>query len=110
MDEKPLPEISGQVDDAPVGENKTTRATQAHASAAEPKTYEPKTLTERLSIERLTFAQKLIGWCIAFIIILALVQHIWSNADSPLPDAIDILKVIVTTALGYVFGRAASDR
>ncbi|WP_172120990.1 hypothetical protein [Actinomyces faecalis] len=40
------------------------------------------------------------------IFIMALCQHFWPRDGSLLGSAMDTLKVIVTTALGFVFGRS----
>lgn len=69
---------------------------------------EPKNMEERLSWSRFTFAQQLVGWCIFLILVFSIIGHFFPKDDSPLiTGAIDTLKLILTTALGFVFAKAS---
>ena len=75
------------------------------AAKMAPRGYEPKNLGEHISLERLNFAQQLIGLCVSLITALALVGYFFPRESDLLSGAVDTLKLIVTTALGFVFAR-----
>ncbi|WP_276848905.1 hypothetical protein [Corynebacterium pyruviciproducens] len=105
---KPAPEIEGEEDYAlPPEETGTPSATQLATSSSlkHAPNYEPKTLPEFVGLSKLRFGQKLIGWCIFLIVALTLISAFTRADGSILQSTIDVLKLITTTALGFVFGR-----
>ena len=75
------------------------------AAKMAPRGYEPKNLGELISLARLNFAQRLIASCMFLIVVLALVGYFFPRESDLLSGAVDTLKLIVTTALGFVFAR-----
>lgn len=74
---------------------------------------QPKSFPEWLDLSKLQFGQKLIGWCIFLIVVLSLVDFAWQRAnqdENPLAPAIELLKLVTTTALGFVFAKADMRR
>ena len=89
-----LADISGQVQ---------SNVTQAGASKARPRPFR-----ELVDYSKLQFGQKLIGWCIFLIVALSLISHFSNGVASvgnKLDAAIELLKLVMTTALGFVFAR-----
>lgn len=61
----------------------------------------------RMDLSKLTFAIKLIAWALIGIVGLSAAQtYIPALGEPSLAPAIDTLKLIATTALGFVFGRS----
>lgn len=110
---KAVPVISGEEDvrlqpaTSPDGRTGEARAATVPEPAAKmaPRGYEPKNLGKHISIKRLNFAQWLIGSCVFLITVLALVGYFFPRESDLLSGAVDTLKLIVTTALGFVFAR-----
>lgn len=78
------------------------------ATAVEPSQREPRPFHELVDYSKLQFGQKLIGWCIFLIVALSLIGFFWNGADSngnELGTAIELLKLVTTTALGFVFAK-----
>lgn len=62
---------------------------------------------------KLQFGMYLIAGCLALVVILSAVQYFWPRelADaSALSNALDVLKLVATTALGFVFGRTVEEK
>lgn len=78
------------------------------AAPVEPSQREPRPFHELVDYSKLQFGQKLIGWCIFLIVALSLVGYSWDGADpegNELATAIELLKLVTTTALGFVFAK-----
>ncbi|MDD7586175.1 MAG: hypothetical protein SPK00_05445 [Corynebacterium glucuronolyticum] len=78
------------------------------AAAVEPSQREPRPFHELVDYSKLQFGQKLIGWCIFLIVALSLIGYFWEGADpngNELGIAIELLKLVTTTALGFVFAK-----
>lgn len=71
-----------------------------------PRVAEPQNFRQMQEYRKLQFAQKVVGWCIFLIVVLVLIDHFTANEDSALNTAIELLKVVTTTALGYVFAQS----
>ncbi|MDO5099670.1 MAG: hypothetical protein Q4D85_13095 [Corynebacterium sp.] len=72
-----------------------------------PKT-EPQTYSELVDLSKLKFGQKLIYLCIVLVVILCLVDYFGSRAGFggvELGHVIEMLKLVTTTALGFVFAK-----
>lgn len=70
---------------------------------------EPKEFSDFLDFSKLQFGQKLIGWCIFLIVVLSLISYFWagvSSGSAELRAAIEMLKLVTTTALGFVFAKS----
>ncbi|QDZ41965.1 hypothetical protein [Corynebacterium sp. sy039] len=63
----------------------------------------PKSFTEYLDYSKLQFGQKLIAWCIFLICLLSVISHFWNSGE--ISAAIELLKLVTTTALGFVFAK-----
>lgn len=66
---------------------------------------EPKTWAQRLAYNKLQYGQKLIAWCIFLIFVLTLIDYFFSKNSSAISNTIELLKLVTTTALGFVFAR-----
>ncbi|ARD42505.1 hypothetical protein [Actinomyces gaoshouyii] len=114
-DEKPVPRVTGD-DDLRLSETgdiygeliPEPDAVEPAGEATGAPAWEPRTLEEKMSLSRLTFAQQLIGWCVLVLFVMALCQHFAPRDGSLIGSAMDTLKMVVTTALGFVFGRSTS--
>lgn len=63
-------------------------------------------MREFLDLSKLKFGQKLIAWCIFLILVLTLLSAFYfEDGFQVIGSSIDLLKLIATTALGFVFGR-----
>lgn len=92
------------------GHVQPTRApvTNEEASPVGPWQREPRPFHELVDYSKLQFGQKLIGWCIVLIVALSLIGYFWDGADpnsNELATAIELLKLVTTTALGFVFAK-----
>lgn len=96
---KKPPAVIESVDDAPL-ENGNGKA-----PAVRPAQPEPKTFRDALDLSKLQFGQKLIGWCIFVILALTIIGHFWPRDSSILSSTIELLKLVTTTALGFVFAK-----
>lgn len=79
------------------------------ASAVKPIQPEPKTFGDHLDLSKLQFGQKLIGWCIFLIIVLSLVDYFYGREGTQLTAAVELLKLVTTTALGFVFAKTQAS-
>lgn len=82
------------------------------ASPVPPKQAEPKNYPQWLDQLKFQFGKNLIGWCLFLIVALSLIDFFWagSNPDSnALGPAIELLKLVTTTALGFVFAKSKFD-
>lgn len=54
------------------------------------------------------FGKLLIGWSLAAVVGLCIVQFVWGSPDrdGTLTPAIELLKLVTTTALGFVFAKS----
>lgn len=110
---KQAPKVTEEIDrelDNLNGQVQPNRATVASSKAAavEPSQREPRPFHELVDYSKLQFGQKLIGWCIFLIVTLSLIGYFWDGADSngtELGAAIELLKLVTTTALGFVFAK-----
>ena len=69
---------------------------------------EPRPIHELLDYSKLQFGQKLIWWCIFLIVVLSFIGYFWDGANpggNELSTAIELLKLVTTTALGFVFAK-----
>lgn len=74
---------------------------------------EPKEFSDFLDLSKLQFGQKLIGWCIFLIVALSLISYFCrgvSSGTAELRAAIEMLKLVTTTALGFVFAKIQPAR
>lgn len=105
---KPAPEIKGEEDERLT--NGSNLATPTSPTASEPKNFK-----DGLTLARLKFGQNLVGWCVFLIVVLSVVGYFFPGAkerplDSQLLEGtIDILKLIATTALGFVLARELDE-
>ncbi|WKE60134.1 hypothetical protein [Corynebacterium tuberculostearicum] len=79
------------------------------APAVAPKQAEPKNHTQYLEGLKFRFGKNLIGWCLGLVVLLSLIDFFWDGAEpraNALGPAIELLKLVTTTALGYVFAKA----
>ena len=60
---------------------------------------------QRLAYNKLQYGQKLIAWCIFLIIVLTLINYFWPRNSGAIGNTIELLKLVTTTALGFVFAR-----
>ncbi|CAB0672937.1 hypothetical protein FRC0028_00055 [Corynebacterium diphtheriae] len=100
--DRDLANLNGQVQPnrAPAASNK--------AAAVEPSQPEPRPFHELVDYSKLQFGQKLIGWCIFLIVAFSLIGYFSNGADpngNELGTAIELLKLVTTTALGFVFAK-----
>lgn len=106
---KAPPEISAGEPDRP--------AVQSNGQSAEnpgpptkTRTREPITFDQFSEHLKFEFGKKLIVLCIVVIAILSVIGYM-NPRDSPLlQDALSLLKLIATTALGFVFARAMDSK
>lgn len=116
-DRKAPPPIEGDVDKElngvkarAEGEAARTHGVGQSVPAAQA---EPKNFLQRVDFEKLKFGQKLIGWCLFLIVALTLVGY-FVKGDGPevdlLRSAIELFKLVTTTALGFVFAKTQIDR
>ncbi len=78
------------------------------AKPVEPSQREPRPFHEQVDLSKLQFGQKLIWCCIFLIVALSLVGYFFNGADQDrevLRTAIELLKLVTTTALGFVFAK-----
>lgn len=80
------------------------------AQPVKPRTPEPKNFGERLDWSKLEYGKKLIGWCIFFIIGLTLVSYFHPRDSGVINSSLEMLKLITTTALGFVFAKSIYDK
>lgn len=66
----------------------------------------------KVEISKLNFAYWLIAVSIILVVIFAAADRMWPPRDGaePLSTITDLLKLIATTAIGYVFGRSVSGK
>lgn len=103
-DHKPVPIIRGGVDQ----EYEPAADVDGFEPTVERSAIEPRTFTERINLDKLTFASRLVGWCLFLIVILSLVGNYLpgnNSEDHLLTTAIEVLKLVLTTALGFVFAK-----
>lgn len=94
-DDAPLPNVSSGTNGNGIGKARAVRPWQP----------EPKNFRDALDLSKLQFGQKLIGWCIFLILVLTLIGHYTPNDESLLSSTIELLKLVTTTALGFVFAK-----
>lgn len=99
-DRKQPPEVKGE-DDVPQPKPNGTHARQQTPSAPEPKNF-----VERTFLDRLNFGKAVVGWSIALLVILSITGYFHPRDSVLLSNSIEILKLICTTALGFVFARS----
>ena len=82
------------------------------APPVSPKQAEPKNFLQWLDQLKFQFGKNLIGWCLTLIVGLSLIDFFWVGADperNALGPAIELLKLVTTTALGFVFAKSQLD-
>lgn len=82
------------------------------AAAVPPKQAEPKNHPQWLAQLKFQFGKNLIGWCLFLIVGLSLIDFFWVGASpekNALNPAIELLKLVTTTALGFVFAKSQID-
>lgn len=77
--------------------------------AVTPRQPEPTNFVDHIDYSKLQFGQKLIGWCLFFIIALSLVGYFVEKEGTQLSVAIELLKLVTTTALGFVFAKTQAQ-
>ena len=110
---KTAPEITEEVDrelsNSPdKGQPNNSSVSFNMAAPVPPHQSEPQSFHDFVDYSKLQFGQKLIGWCIALVVALSLVSYFWNGADpngNGLGTAIELLKLVTTTALGFVFAK-----
>ncbi|MHB2252019.1 hypothetical protein [Corynebacterium aurimucosum] len=110
---KKAPKVTEEIDrglDSLNGQPHPNRApaSDIKAEAVEPTQREPRPFHELVDYKKLQFGQMLIGWCIFLIVALSLIGYFWDGADpngNELGTAIELLKLVTTTALGFVFAK-----
>lgn len=108
---KPLPEVGEEVDRALHNFNEGSKPTAGEpqdATPIAPVQYEPRTYHEIADYSKLQFGQKLILGCIILIVVLSILGYFWEGANperQELHTAVELLKLVTTTALGFVFAK-----
>lgn len=77
-----------------------------------PKQAEPRNHNQWLDGLKFEFGKNLIGWCLFLIVALSLVDFWWDGADphsNAIGSTIELLKLVTTTALGFVFAKSQMD-
>ncbi|CAB0693879.1 hypothetical protein [Corynebacterium diphtheriae] len=83
-----------------------------NASAVSPKQPEPKNYPQWLDQLKFQFGKNLIGWCLFLVVGLSLIDFFWDGSDpesNALGPAIELLRLVTTTALGFVFAKSQFD-
>lgn len=112
-----VPDIpEGATQDLPPGsaEGDSSWRNSHHATEKVDRVHDPDGDHRRgMDKEKLKFARYLIFICVGAVIVLSLIQfffqHLFSEISS-LSPAIDMAKLLATTALGFVFGRTLNSR
>jgi hypothetical protein len=105
---KKAPAVDKEEDEVlPVGNDSSSPRAKSVPSARmkEAVVPEPKTWAQRLAYNKLQYGQKLIAWCIFLIIVLTLINYFWPRNSGAIGNTIELLKLVTTTALGFVFAR-----
>ena len=105
---KKAPAVDKEEDEVlPVGNDSSSPRAKSVPSARmkEAVVPEPKTWAQRLAYNKLQYGQKLIAWCIFLIIVLTLINYFWPRNSGAIGNTIELLKLVITTALGFVFAR-----
>lgn len=110
---KPAPKVTEEIDrdlDNLNGQVQPNRAPVASkkAAAVEPSQREPRLFHEIVDYSKLRFGQRLIWCCVFLIVALSLIGYFWDGANpngNELGTAIELLKLVTTTALGFVFAK-----
>lgn len=97
-DEKPVPPVDDPRDEP------NTKLSLSNARTPAPL----RTLEDHERWNRLLFGMALSACSVFLIVVLAVVQTFVSNTN-PLAEAIEVLKLIAMTSLGFVFGRIPSS-
>lgn len=97
---KRAPEVKGE-DDVPQPAPNGARARPQTPAAPEPRNF-----GERTFLERLNFGKAVVGWSIALLVVLSIVGYFHPRDSLLISNTIEILKLICTTALGFVFARS----
>lgn len=103
------PDVEGEEDlDLPTTSD-GNHPTSAVANTVKPHGKEPqRPMGDIIAYDKLKFGKKLIVLCLLIIVVLCLVGYFFDGAkpdSSELHTAIELLKLVTTTALGFVFGR-----
>ena len=105
---KKAPAVDKEEDEVlPVGNDSSSPRAKSVPSARmkEAVVPEPKTWAQRLAYNKLQYGQKLIAWCILLIFVLTLINYFWPRNSGAIGNTIELLKLVTTTALGFVFAR-----
>ncbi|MBM7824577.1 hypothetical protein JOD55_000404 [Arcanobacterium pluranimalium] len=73
---------------------------------------EPHPFHEIVDYSKLQYGQRLICCCICLVVILSVIGYAWGGDDpsrSELHSAIELLKLVTTTALGFVFAKTHTE-
>lgn len=108
---KTPPSPQGSADDAPLPgvTNGLNGNGIGKAGAVKPNQPEPNSFRDVLDLSKLQFGQKLIGWCISLILLLTIIGHFSDGDGTILSSTIETLKLVTTTALGFVFAKSMAD-
>ena len=107
---KKAPAVDKEEDEVlPVGNDSSSPRAKSVPSARMKKAVvpEPKTWAQRLAYNKLQYGQKLIRWCILLIVALTLINYFCPRNSGAMGNTIELLKLVTTTALGFVFARTA---
>lgn len=66
---------------------------------------EPTTFTELIDWDKLKYGQNLIACCILLLFVASLIGYFTDRNNAFLSNLVEVLKLICTTALGYVFAK-----
>lgn len=114
---KKAPEVVEEVDrefassnDGEGYDNSTQIVGQQYDATLEPiaaKQPQPKSYSDFVDYSKLRFGQYLICCCIALIFALSLIGYFYDGAHNgnEIGTAIELLKLVTTTALGFVFAK-----
>lgn len=100
--DRDLADLNGQVQP-----NRAAAASKKGDPVA-PRQREPHPYHEIVDYSKLQFGQKLIGWCIFLIVALSILGYFTNGANpdgNEIGAAIELLKLVTTTALGFVFAK-----
>jgi hypothetical protein len=105
---KQAPAVEKEEDEALPAKNNSDLAhakTAASAPLKKSEVPEPKNWAQKLAYNKLQYGQRLIGWCLFLIVALTLLDYFFSRNSSAISNTIELLKLVTTTALGFVFAR-----